>query len=389
MLRKIFELKFLRFFFVIILLVIQGELQASNDYFTIKNLKEDWLIYEKNEDTFLPFVENYNSTSITSLGFFLNGDVFQGKQLLLEIPRKTTLKINNKVIKHFSSSIFVNYSIDSLINVYGSVPFISFYNSNFDVSSFRSEIISYDEKYMALKSESGINYFEIIKKHTDHLRNFYVLGHLMFFVILAILFSSFRRFWKDYYNAGRAFSIKVRDDGFYKLKILTSVNLLFLFFLSLVMSYLLLSLFSMGGFDGLSILDWTSGHGTLKSWAILSFGVLSIFIMKYYFIYMWSSIFLINDFKKIHFYDSTRMTIIFCSIIMCLFAIYYLNINAFGQLDLIKWMIPVVIIFLVFRTIIIFFKLINLYPYRKLHLFSYLCTTEIIPLLIGLKIILK
>lgn len=49
----------------------------------------------------------------------------------------------------------------------------------------------------------------------------------------------------------------------------------------------------------------------------------------------------------------------------------------------------IIVLFLFYRTILLYVKLIQISPYSKLFIFSYICTTELIPILIGLHFVAK
>ena len=51
--------------------------------------------------------------------------------------------------------------------------------------------------------------------------------------------------------------------------------------------------------------------------------------------------------------------------------------------------LTMVIIFNIVRFVILYFKFRRTVPMKSLHLFSYLCTTELIPIILGMKFFLK
>jgi hypothetical protein len=388
MLRKISKVKFLSVSFILFFCLSTLTL-ASNNYVTLKDLRQDWLVFDKKENAYMPFVEGFHS-SANNVGFFIYDKSFNGKKLQLNIPAKTTLRLNDQIIEYYSMNVSVNLDIDSLLNISEGKDFLNFYNSGRNLNELETLLISEDPKFSFLTSDGGFaSYFEVLLRKRNGFSNFYMVGVMVLLVALAFLHTSFRRFFNDYFNIGKAYSIRVRNDGFYKQKMMTSVNILFILFLSLALSYLVLSFYSFSNFNKNYLFELIYNNAVGVTWIMLAGIILTAYILKYYFIQMTSSIFLVKDFKKVHYYDVVRMTLIFCTLLVITYIVYYLNFDVIESVNFVVWAFPVVLIFLVFRTIIIFLKLMSLYPYRKLHLFSYLCTTEIIPLLIGLKFFLR
>ncbi|MCK5466930.1 MAG: DUF4271 domain-containing protein, partial [Cyclobacteriaceae bacterium] len=89
-----------------------------------------------------------------------------------------------------------------------------------------------------------------------------------------------------------------------------------------------------------------------------------------------------------YFIEFLRMAMIFYSIMFVILS--YTVINKFYLVDiLLESLIFIVIFFNLIRFIIIYFKFRRSITMKSLHLFSYLCTTELIPIIIGLKFFLK
>lgn len=389
MLKRIFDFRFLLsgLLLTAFLFFISSGIVVADDrsFVIIKDLRESWYVYDKGMKSYVPFVdeENHNSPYI---GFFAPERAYKGKAIFLSVPKNTSLLLDNKLVKHYHKASEETILLDSLYSSTSSLnPFFTLYNPSLNVALVKTLIISEDPKFSVLKGDAGQSYFELIQRNINGLKDFYLSGILILLVFFGVLFHSFKKFFRDYFNVGRTLTLRVRDEGIYKMNILSSVNILFLVFLSLTISFLLLSLFSLGEWRHFGFLNWSTMVNSFQSWILLAGLALSFFLLKYLFIYIISSIFLISDFKRIHFYDSTRITIFFFNMLLVGFVVYYLNLQYFSGFSFNRWAIYSIVLFLIFHIIFIFMKLMNVYPYRKLHLFSYLCTTEIIPLIIGLK----
>ena len=101
-----------------------------------------------------------------------------------------------------------------------------------------------------------------------------------------------------------------------------------------------------------------------------------------------TALFKINKVRLIHFFTYFRHSLI---IAISIFVYSLINGIFEGALVSEGWIYTQVVAVIVWsaRIIQIFFVLNKIYTFRKLHLFSYLCSTELIPLLLFLKIFLK
>jgi len=125
-------------------------------------------------------------------------------------------------------------------------------------------------------------------------------------------------------------------------------------------------------------------NSCLFGWLALSAMAFCVVELKYLLIRVLSSLFNADKIAQIHFFDFIRIGLIFISAILTAASAFYLS-----SID--RYMVFTILLYLfVFllgvRILILFFKLIGDGSFRKIHLISYLCTTEILPLLIGIRI---
>jgi hypothetical protein len=121
---------------------------------------------------------------------------------------------------------------------------------------------------------------------------------------------------------------------------------------------------------------------------LFSLAFMLLMILKYPLINIIASIFLFRKLKAVHFYENFRFGF-FVSFIFLVISMANNYTDGKLLLDHIEIMSGLVIVLLVANSILVFIKLNSLQSFRKLHLFSYLCSTEIIPLIILLKIFTK
>jgi hypothetical protein len=122
---------------------------------------------------------------------------------------------------------------------------------------------------------------------------------------------------------------------------------------------------------------------------LLAFAITLIaLLLKYILIFIVSSLFDVASSINFYFIEYLRMTTLFYSIVFVILSFTVVN-YFFGLQQVSGGLAPVVIGFYLVRFGVIFFKFQRNLPIKNLHLFSYLCSTELIPIIIGLKFFLK
>jgi len=92
----------------------------------------------------------------------------------------------------------------------------------------------------------------------------------------------------------------------------------------------------------------------------------------------------VDKIAQIHFFDFIRLSLIFVgSTFLVASSLYLSNLKVQIAFTIVLYLFMAL---LGVRIIILLFKLIGDTSFRKIHLISYLCTTEILPLLIGIRI---
>jgi hypothetical protein len=116
--------------------------------------------------------------------------------------------------------------------------------------------------------------------------------------------------------------------------------------------------------------------------------IFALLLGKYLLIQAVGSVFKLSGVTHVHFYEYLLFSRVFYTAVVFLqFALFlvapvWVSVIA----EVIIW---VVLLFNIVRIVVINSVLSRLTSAKNLYLFSYLCTTELIPLLIGIKILIK
>lgn len=231
----------------------------------------------------------------------------------------------------------------------------------------------------------GVDRFANPVRPDNSFSNFLIVTTILMVVFFTALLHTNPQLTLDYMNVTKLFSLKRRDETQFTLRITSSVNLIFYFFCGLLTSLAILvaSKFSE---EGMSFLD-TNQFSTAKylgRWVLLSLTIGFILMIKLGVVTLAARLFGFRDVSGFQFFNFVRALVVSlitlggASIFCFSFGIgvnYYFLVKCFC-------------IMLALGTFLIYFKLLTRESAPPFHLFSYLCATEIFPLMILIKVLL-
>jgi hypothetical protein len=141
-------------------------------------------------------------------------------------------------------------------------------------------------------------------------------------------------------------------------------------------------------FDGIpelfEFISLSTFRSSLFGWLALSAIAFCVVELKYLLIKILSSLLNVGKIAQIHFFDFISIGLIFVSTTLIAASAFYLS--SIDRSMVFTVLLYIFVFLLGVRIMILLFKLIGEGSFRKIHLISYLCTTEILPLLIGIRI---
>lgn len=185
----------------------------------------------------------------------------------------------------------------------------------------------------------------------------------------------------------KTLSLRGLGDNLYRTKIYATTNIKVYIFYGMIFSLLGISVDFMGNNHLGFYLDFENLLMPFTIWILLILAVLTGLVFKQWLISYFTGLFRIKNFSRIHFLSIIRVALVGLLPILVIFVIikFVLKWHTYDNYQI---FIPLIITMFVLRTLIIFLRLMIFSNHRILHLFSYLCATEIIPLFIIAKIIL-
>ena len=381
-----FPIKKLTAFIIFMLLSGVFKIYAQNDsfHYNITDLKDEWKIYSDAENALVPYIETLNSKS-KNVFIAISPDDYRENGILLKFKRKTALFINNKLIYNTAEPVSVVLSIDSLAGIYGPGRLLLSLYSEQGINDIESSIISYSNKNRSLLDK--MDHLSILPMDRGPIWNFMKIGLIIILVLYVVLVNIGSRVFNDYYNIINSFIRASADEFLNRSKKITRIDLVFIIVLAFVISFfIVIAIYQFGLRDNKDTL-LTVGSLFAKWFWILLF-VLGWFLLRFILISLSSDLFKMREIGTIHTFEYLRITN-FYSLLFFLFlvlALFVIQIN----LDLFVYMlIYSIIIISIIRALILYLKFLNSSNYTKLYLFAYLCSAELLPVIVGLKFLLK
>ena len=334
------------------------------------DIKSEWLTWEKEKNLYVPY---NNSSKTKSIHFWITNKFAVGN-LYLELPANSFVYINQKVWKYSKSFSTIIVSRDSLMPL----------NKDFLVSISLSNPYQGDLATKWIPNNGNLMNAKI--------KSYFVEFNIVSIIIILCLVALTRLFYPvvfvEAYSLQRAVSQRTRDEVILRSKFNTSHNWVLILLFSLITSLLIIVITSINPkFLNIETIQSTSFYSLFVKWLFITFIIGSLSFLKWIFLFNLSTLFKLQEFRHIQFFNSLRLSLIIVS--LGLFVVELLTIGLNISNPTTYFTIGTIIIVLIaLRWVLLLMKLINFSSHTFIHLFSYLCGTEIIPILIGLKIVL-
>lgn len=370
---------------VLVLTPFNATSQSTERLVTIDDLQSTWLTVDRAGKQYIPYVLG-SSLNYPVIGLLLNTTSQAGLILECCFPEGTSVFVNNQIVDHSDRRTCRYYNIDSLSASYqGNAIFVSFYRVNMVPSSLTTRLlIKQPQAVLALTADKTA---QIFKRPLSGFTNFYFSIILLIAAYYAFLINQYPRAYRDFFNFSKAFSPTLKEEKILSQRTMSTANALFLWGHSMILAVVIIFFWRvLGGIpDVFGFVGLQTFKSSLFSWLILSAIVYITIGLKYLLIRTLCSLLNFEKIAQIHFFDFFRLSMMFTSPVLMVLTIMHLNELDY-QIMPYQVVLYIFITLLVARIVVLVMKLIGGSSFRKIHLISYLCTTEILPLLIGVRI---
>jgi hypothetical protein len=330
------------------------------------DLGDQWKEFDQGK--FTPHSGNFRAVHL-----FLS-DSWRGGTLEISSPEEMGIFINYKLVLRKPG--LIRLPVDSLLSRYPVHTVISVYAAGRPPSL----------KTFLIRQQS-ISEFDNPLREPEHFHDFVILAALLLFGFFAILFRTQTSLTLDYFNFFKVFSIQAREEAITTGRIGSSANLFFFAFISLLASLIFLIAHRVGveSLSASALAINSVGKGIIY-WLLLAAVIMLLLFVKLFLVWLLSTLFNFRDVVRFQFFSFVRSLYVGV-IMMGFFALVYF-IGSFQSVWYFYYLLAGMCILLMTSNLFLYIKLMTRVATSHFHLFSYLCGSEIIPLMILTKVLL-
>ncbi len=368
---------FRRFVSLVVAVFLLTSVFAQKKFNVVKDLRRDWMTYERG--SFKP-MDDLPFTGLNTIYFQLEPGSYSGASLRLRSDKPFFLFLNGKIKAEYRGEIVLK--VDSLAGTTpGSQILVAIHQDNINERNLRTEIVSGNS---SLVSEAGN-----VMRPYSHFRDFVVVSGLLIILLFLVELRLNPKLASDYFSISRLFSSREVDDSQAGARLTSGANVQFYILCSLMVGfYLLIIFYNLPSKFALPIRFYASGFWMICwQWLKLSGVIFIVFMLKLSIIFSMTRLFGMRGMARFHFFNWMRLLlIVFGSATIILF-MYFISRGDSPTFFVI--FLSLVIAVLIAWIVVAIFKLTGRTGHSMFHLFSYLCATEIIPLLITVKVLFQ
>lgn len=359
---------------IILFLVIGISKCLAIDTLVIKDFSNEWLYYNSGDGNYQPLVEPQKFTGNT-LHFAVERSGREDDYLQIISEEEVSIFNGTRLVDVIKADTFMIPLLKLSPNNGGQFP-ITLYAKNIDPETVEARIIRLALVEATPLSTVAISY----ERKRSAFSEFLVFSLLILVIIGAALYNYFPRTLLEYLKVSRAFSTREMEENLLKSRPLSLINIYFYLFFSLLYGLMILSLFHLAelqlpGFKRIYVNSLWYG---LWIWLQVSVVVLFWLIAKLFLIYNVAGLFQLGSFSPNHFFNYIRILLITILFSLAILVINYFTLSVTSPFSYGSFLVTLLIVFGV-TVIMIYLKLMRTSGLKNLHLFSYLCTTELVP----------
>jgi hypothetical protein len=345
------------------------------------DLQDSWRYQRGKDGAHLPFQKS-TVASPKAIHLKLLLEVKNATHLRISIPASSSLFIEGRFIKYFEENHVGLFDADSLSRVLGVLEMhLTLYNKRgFSVPPLAG--------FGRMQPEAAvpIEVNPVSARSRDDRHNYLKIIILLVFTLFVALFTVVPGEMREFYSIKNLVVFRFTSTYMDTFRTITKQQWMVVIYQSALLAAIMT--IALHYYHAPDALRFLVEIDILFGW-LLAFAITLIaLLLKYILIFIVSSLFDVASSINFYFIEYLRMTTLFYSIVFVILSFTVVN-YFFGLQQVIGGLAPVVIGFYLVRFGVIFFKFQRNLPIKNLHLFSYLCSTELIPIIIGLKFFLK
>lgn len=380
---------------LLLLFIFWGGLFAKspviNEQVEVYALDNAWTIYDNQLKNYVPFLPQLHTTE-RQLYLILDCERYKDFDFSILGYSGNFLLFNNNLSYKFNQEAWQHFSIDSLSKLSKNKLLLITYLSAKTFERQPNVSISLDKKQLS----SATTNTDTKDQNDDMLilpkaiankisKNFLMIATLGILVILAF----FSQTIKPIFSLNMLW---ISLDSFLKgknqIKRFSAPSILFfLFFYGFSIAYVIIFLstytplisYSFFLDTGVSIFE------KLQNWGLLSSFIIAFVCIKFLIIWLLGSLYNDRQIVNLHFQEYMGISQIFCAILLFITLLANSIATILPQIYL-DSIVYIFLFFLILQALLMTYRINNGVNYRKIYLFSYLCASEYLPLILSAKL---
>lgn len=362
----------------------------KDGYHLVHDFKNDWYVYDEDYKNYIPYIDERHF-DVPAHVIFCNLEQNRGYKLLIKCEDADNfLFIEGALKQKLPVNNWLVLSIDSLYKAYGKRQiYLTIYGSE-DISSKTVVIGNAFTADITTETTAGLDEsFQIQPRKRLPYRSSLSFLSIIIFGVFTYLSVSYIRAFNGFYNLRGLFTMYSREQSLFAHQALGRTNVLFIVLISLLLSFLYLLVQSRG--INLFGNRWFLQEGVTVGILLANYFRLCIlffisFVIKYFFLGLLGGLFNLSKVTDLHFFKLIQSSILFYSVLAVLLFSLTMNYITWDP-GLKTALISLLSVFYMVRTVIIFLTINSTLPTQLLYLISYLCIVEVIPIVIGLRLL--
>ncbi len=369
----------MRIILLLLVLITNNNLANADEFFRM-DYSDHWIIYDKQNGNFVPVLGEISNNR--TIHFFLDLVANAGKEFEICSNAEISILINGSIVQNKKLHGCLLWEMDSLHQSYRKDSIqLTIYKVD------REAELSTSILYPALGFVPEEN---PIKARVTSIQSNYILFALIIIGIAALMIREFNyRFFEEFSSVSKIFAIRVRSSQIYLSKPLSKEIFLVIVLQSISVSFLLISVSQFSpDIEVFFIESSTTFWNLIGQWFLVSIGLVGIFYLQFIVLYLTNLFFKNHRILHIQFYDNLRIVHFYLIALFVIIILFYaLSTSIFLWFISQLWIITIGLF--IVKGLVIYLKMLNETSHRKLHIFSYFCATEILPVALVVKIVLS
>jgi len=364
------------FLFFTVSLISLSEMLAQ-DFWTSRAIEEERWFYNTESGSFQPSFE-VTDPDPSLIGFYVELSSDYLHFLRMCAPTGTAIWVDTQLMVGSTEDNCVEFDLLEWRSRFASDSvFVLLHKQGDLISTTSLSTVAYVE-------ESGTASQTILplKRSIDKKDHFVLLFAMLFFIGAGFFRLQFPRIFRSFVDLNRVLSFRVRDEMVSGFRLLSTPSVTIHLLVSMLAGFFLcvgklyLEKDQAGGL--------TLGHYILE-WADFSVLILAFLLVKRLLIQIFGAIFQMRGAIYLQVFEYLRSVFILLGVALFVYITFFYLFGGASQW-LINNMAFFAFSFLLLAILLMFYKLAFETRYQKLHLFSYLCATEILPAILLLKL---